>query len=97
MGSHRKRVEGRDGGNAETPRHNRGEAGVILDELALVYIIWERSHVRVTGERAGMPPRCTETTERLISGLTATTEAIGARAIWRLCRAKLPKGARRES
>lgn len=29
----------------------------MLDELALVYIIWERSHVRVTGDRAGMPPR----------------------------------------
>ena len=38
MGRHRKRVEGRDGGNAETPRHNREKAGVMLVELALVDI-----------------------------------------------------------
>ena len=57
MGSYRKRVEGRDGGNAEIPRHNRGRAGAMLVELALVYIIWERSHMRVTGDRVGIPPR----------------------------------------
>lgn len=42
-------VKGRDGGNAETPRHNRGKAGVVLVEPAPVYIVWERSHMRVTG------------------------------------------------
>lgn len=51
MGGHRKRGEGRDGGNAEIPRHNRGKAGVMLVELALVYIIWERSYMRVTGDK----------------------------------------------
>lgn len=34
-----KRVEGRDEESVETPRHHRGKAGVMLVELALVYII----------------------------------------------------------
>lgn len=58
-------VKSRGGGNGETSRYNRGKAGAMLVELALVYIIWERSHMRVTGDRDGSPPQCTETTERL--------------------------------